>query len=378
MLRTPLAWLNLVHDKARTAVALAGVAFAVVLILMQLGFLGSVTTTATMIYDRLKFDVLLVSTQYIDLRSAGTFPRRRLQQAAATEGVERVEPLNLGFSVWRNPETLKDRWILLLAPRDGAETFALAYDERPPYEALARPDQVLIDRRSRKEFGPQAAGVETEVGGQHMTIAGQFTLGTGFAADGAIMVGPEGFLRLLPYRRAETVNLGLIQVDERSSPEAVAARLRARLPDDVLVYTREAINERERHFWLTTTSVGTIFGLGAGIAVLVGVAIVYQVLSSDISNHKAEYATLKAMGYGPRYLSGIILQQAAILGVVGFVPGMLIAWGVYSLANVVANVPIGMTPARAVSVLIMSVVMCGVSGLAALRKVHAADPADLF
>lgn len=378
MLRTPLAWLNLVHDKARTAVALAGVAFAVVLILMQLGFLGSVTTTATMIFDRLKFDVVIVSPQYIDLRSPGTIPRRRLQQAGATTGVASVEPLNLGFSVWRNPETKKDRWIMILSPRNGTETFALAYDEQPPYERLARPDQVLIDRRCRKEFGPQFAGIETEVGGTHVRIAGQFTLGTGFSADGAIMVGPEGFLRLLPHRRAESVNLGLVRVGSGTSVEAVAALLRERLPDDVRVYTRDEIGRREQRFWLTTTSVGTIFGLGAVIAVLVGVAIVYQVLSSDISNHKAEYATLKAMGYGPRYLSGVILQQAAILGVVGFVPGMLIAWGVYLMANRIANVPIGMTATRAITVLALSVVMCGVSGLAALRKVHGADPADLF
>lgn len=377
MARTPLSWLNLVHDKPRTAVALAGVAFAVVLVLLQLGFLGSVTTTATLIYDHLKFDIVLLSPQYIDLRTPATLPRNSLYTAASVPGVASTEALNLGFSAWQNPNTLRERWILILAPDDGDAVFDLI-GERPPYEALVRPDRVLIDRRSRKEFGPQDAGIETEVGGTRAQIAGQFTLGTGFAADGAIMVGPEGFRRLLPYRRAESINLGLIQVEPGQDVNEVVKRLKAALGGDVRIYTRDEVCERERHFWLTTTSVGTIFGFGAFVAMLVGTAIVYQVLSSDIAKHKAEYATLKAMGYGPRYLSGIILQQAIILGLVGYVPGMLFAWGLYAITAASANVPIGMTLGRAALVLVLSVVMCGLSGMAAMRKVHSADPADLF
>jgi putative ABC transport system permease protein len=65
-----------------------------------------------------------------------------------------------------------------------------------------------------------------------------------------------------------------------------------------------------------------IFGFGVLIGVLVGLVIVYQVLSADVADHMREYATFKAMGYGPRFFLGIVLEEALVLGVLGFLPGL--------------------------------------------------------
>ena len=54
-----LAYRNLIHSKVRSLVAIAGIGFAVTLLLMQLGFLNSVSLSATLIYDTLDFDILL-------------------------------------------------------------------------------------------------------------------------------------------------------------------------------------------------------------------------------------------------------------------------------------------------------------------------------
>jgi len=178
-MKTPLAWHNLTHEKARTLVATAGVTFALVLILMQLGFLGSVVTTATIIYDQLRFDLLITSPEYIDIRKTGTFPRQRIYQAAAVEGVVDVQPLYIGLNVWRHPSTLRGRGILVLGSRNPDDVFNLKAGGQPDYSPLGRANAVLIDTNSRPEFGPQHSGVQTEAGGQRVEIAGQFTLGTG-------------------------------------------------------------------------------------------------------------------------------------------------------------------------------------------------------
>ncbi len=142
--------------------------------------------------------------------------------------------------------------------------------------------------------------------------------------------------------------------------------------------TRAELNAHERHHWIVKTSVGVIFGFGVFVAVLVGTAIVYQVLSSDIATHLPEYATLKAMGYPRRYLSRLVLQQAWILSVAGFIPGLLLAGLLYQITERMAHIPVEMTVGRSLIVLAMSIVMCSISGLASLAKVHSADPADLF
>ena len=150
---------------------------------------------------------------------------------------------------------------------------------------------------------------------------GNFKLGTGFSADGAVICSDLTFSHLMAQRRLGTLSLGLVKLRPGADPDRVAAELTALLPEDVNVYTRPQINAQDRHHWIMKTSVGVIFGLGVILAVLVGVAIVYQVLSSDIDNRLAEYATLKAMGFSPSYLSWTVLQQAFMLAVGGFIPG---------------------------------------------------------
>ena len=376
-MKIPLAWLNLLHEKARSAVAVAGVAFAVLLILMQLGFLGSVRQSATRIYDQLNFDLLMVSPEYLHLSNPGTFPQTRLYQAASLAEVQRVAHLDVGFQLWRNLETGNRRGMMVLGcdPQDHA--FLLKELDAQRGE-LAPLDSVLIDRRSRREFGSTESGVAAEVGPRKVRIAGNFALGTGFGADGAIVVGDQTFQRLFAARPAQSVSLGLVQLAPGEDSDLAAEKLRELLPKDVRVFTRAGIGEYEQRHWLTKTSVGIIFGLGVLVALVVGTSIVYQVLSSDIANHLPEYATLKAMGYSRGYLSSVVLKQAGILGVAGFVPGLFLSLLLYRVARELANIPIDMSMERAALVLGLSVAMCAVSGLASLGRVHGADPADLF
>jgi putative ABC transport system permease protein len=126
------------------------------------------------------------------------------------------------------------------------------------------------------------------------------------------------------------------------------------------------------------TSFGLIFKMGIGVALVVGTAIVYQVLSSDVGNLLPEYATLKAMGYANRHLAGVIVKQALILSVLGFVPGYLCSWGLYVVTSRGTRIPMAMTIWDVGLVFGLAVFMCTLSGLGAAWKVFRADPASLF
>ena len=380
-MKTPLAWLNLVHDKTRTLAAIAGVAFAVVLILMQLGFLNSVRLTATQIYDQLNFDVLLTSPQYQSISKAGAFSRIRLYQAQSVPGVENAHPLYLDFNLWMNRDSRQRN-----PSRRGIFVIGFPLEQRPfrlpaltgNLKLLKEPGRVYMDELSRKQFGDWRHSSDLEIGSTKVEVVGTFRMGTGFGADGDVIVGDETFRQLFPQRSDDDVSLGLVRVKPGFTSEAVADDLRQHLPPDVNVYTRDEIEQQERRHWVTRTSVGVIFSLGVVIGLIVGIAIVYQVLSSDIANHQVEYATLKAMGYSNRYLAAVVLQQALILALVGFVPGWALSLVLYRVTEDSAHIPMRMGWELSVGILVLSVVMCAVSGIAALRKVSAADPADLF
>lgn len=378
-MRTPLAWLNLWHEKTRTGVATAGVAFAVILILMQLGFYMSTVVTSTRVYDQLIFDIVLVSPSYQHLSKSGTIPKARLLQTEGLPEVASVRPLYMSYGAWLNRAITpaRRRGILVMGTRPEDKVFKLdeLNDQRP---LLKEVNTVLMDTISRPEFGPRPVGWETDVGRTKVRVVGEFTLGTGFSADGAIAVSETTYASLFPERPLGRVNIGLVSLVDGADVDAVADKLRKMLPVDTRVFTKAEIYARERHHWVAKTSVGVIFGMGVIVAIVVGIAIVYQVLSSDIANRLPEYATLKAMGYRRGYLTRVILMQAATLAVAGFLPGLLISIALYRATAAGAHIPMELPPLVAISVLLLTVGMCALSGWLSLRKVHAADPADLF
>lgn len=409
-MKTPLAWCNLVQERPRTMVATAGVAFALTLVFMQLGFLGSVVNTATLITDQLDFDVVIVSEGYQHLVESGTFPRLRLYEALSVPGVSKATPVYVGLQLWRNgrvgenddakkgPDLGKLRAIMVLGfpvgdPPFLTETGHLPFPIRVSPEDLRRLGQAgtfLIDSRSHPSFEPRERGRFAEVGGRRLRVEGQFDLGISFASDGTLLVGDETFRDLFPGRSLDRVSLGLIKLDAPGTRrvEEVAARIRNALTGpsadglrgrrDVLVLSRRELAERETRYWLFKKSIGLIFLFGVVVALTVGIVVVYQVLSSDIMDHYREYATLKAMGYTNRYLAWSVVQQALFLSLFGYVPALLAASWLYWFTRVHEHLPIAMTWWRAGLVLLLSSAICVGAALLSVRKVTASDPASLF
>ncbi|MGB7249941.1 MAG: ABC transporter permease DevC [Phormidesmis sp.] len=382
MRRVSVAWLNLLHERTRLMVAIAGVAFAVLLIFMNLGFLGALVTTTTNFYRQFNADIFLSSPETLEISSTTVFPIERLYQAEGVPGVERAMPLYSGYLIWRNPEP----------PNNTRATFAYGYNIDDPVflmpelntteakRILQRPNVVFYDRRSRPEFGPQTIGTTTEVDRRKVTIGGHYSLGGGFAADGTLIMSDVNFIRYLSPRPLNLIDTGLIQLEPGANPARVARALRQALPADVEVFTKEGIILRDQTYWIGSTSIGFIFGLGVLVSFIVGIVIVYQILYTDIRDHLPEYATMKAMGYRNRYLFQVVLQEALLLAAMGYMPGLIVSLGLYQLTvNATAgSLPMAMDIGRVIFVLVLTVLMCSVSGLISVRKAIATDPAEVF
>jgi len=379
-MRVPLAWLNLVHEKSRLVVALAGVAFAVLLVFMNLGFLGALAKSASMFYQYMDADVFLVSPQTLEISTAKAFPRDRLYQAAGIKGIQNVMPLYLGYLQWRNPQTRNSRAVFMFAYNPQDRVFSLPELNTPAtLAALDRPDTVLFDLLSRPEYGAKTTGTKTEVERRTVTIGGQYELGGGFAADATVIGSDQNFLRLLKIP-LNLVNMGLIKLEPDADTQEITTKLRQVLPKDVMVRTKAEIIENDRSYWITSTSTGFIFGMGVAVSCVVGVVIVYQILYTDISDHMKQYATLKAMGYRSGYLFNVVIQEAIILSILGYIPGFLSAVGLYAFAANATNnaLPVAMDWQRAIMVFILTIAMCVISALLSVRKVVTAEPVELF
>jgi putative ABC transport system permease protein len=381
--RTPLGWLQLKHDPGRLCVALAGIAFADVLMFMQLGFQNALYDSNTRVDRAMLADVIIYSPKALNLQNLSTFSRRRLLQAMDIPGVRTASSLYINSLTWRNPQTRLSATVQVLGFDPDVPAFNLP-EVNQQLDKIKLPDVVLFDRGARGKYAETIDSIDrgqtitTEVDKRTLTIGGLFRLGASFGADASLMTSDQTFLRLFPRRDAASVSLGLIRLKPGYNPQQVAAALKSHLPEDVCVLTAPEFVQFEENYWRTASPVGFIFGLGTAMAFVVGVVIVYQVLSTDVNAHLKEYATFKAMGYHNSYLLGIVFEEAIILAFVGFIPGFLLPNILYILAVKATALPIYMTLSRAILVLSLTVVMCMLSGAIATRKLQSADPADMF
>jgi putative ABC transport system permease protein len=378
----PVAYLQLKKQPRRLFIALAGIAMSSLGILCQMGFEDSLFRSATRLFQEFDADIALISPQYQFMVLPAQFSERRLYQSLAVPGVESFSSVRLGIAPFKNPLTRINRNVYVVgASRDGGVFVNREWEQK--LRSLQAPDAVLFDSHSRPEFGPigdlfHAGPVATEVANQRTRIVGTFEMGASFSADGTIFTTDEGFARLFPQRRAGLVDIGLIHLREGANVERAVEALRHALPDDVLVMTHQALNDREQKYWRGTTPAGFIFKTVLFISLVVGCVSVYQILSSDIAENLRQYATLKAIGYPDRYFIRLTFEKAWLLTSLAYPIGFVIAAAVYFAATHLTLVPLVMTSLRVLSVYAILLAAAFVAGLLAMNRLRNADLSELF
>ena len=382
-MRTPLGWLQLRHDRGRFLVAIAGIAFADLLMFMQLGFQAALYDSNTRLDRAFRGDVVLISPKALNLQNLSTFPRRRLLQALDVPGVVDAQGLYIRTVNWRNPQTLRSATVQVLGFDPDADVLRLP-EVQAQADRLKLPDTVLFDRGARGRYGEVIARLDrgepvtSEIERRTIAVGGLFRLGASFGADATLMASDQTFLRMFPRAKAGSISVGLLTLAPGEPVAPVVRALRRHLPDDVQVLSHPDYVQFEENYWRVASPVGFIFGLGTAMAFVVGVVIVYQVLSTDVNAHLQEYATFKAMGFRQRWLLLVVVEQALILAALGFIPGALMPLWLYAVAAKATSLPIAMTLGRATTVFVLTLVMCLASGAIATRRLQAADPAELF
>jgi putative ABC transport system permease protein len=378
-----VAWLQLSHGRTKLVAAAIGIIFADLLMWMQLGFLGAAVDSATSLYGKLRGDLVLVNPQTHDINGAEPFSRRLLERARAHVEVEAVAPLYTGTVRWKDPRSGQKRALFIY----GIATHAPAIGTPGLLESAGRlnaADTCLFDLRARPELSGVTKAITAgsplvaEINGRRIWVVGTTTIGASFAVDGNLVTNDANFHRLFPGRPPGSIDVGVVRLVAGADAQQVKVELQNLYGPDLLVLSAAEFADRAKDFMLRSRPINFIFGIGAFVGFLVGFAIVYQVLFTDVSNHLPQYATLKAIGYSDGSLRRIVLHEALILSVLGYIPGVALAWALYAFTVNATNLPMRITADRGLLIFGLTVVMCGLSGLLAMHKLRQADPADVF
>ena len=391
--KTPLAWLQLSHQRIRLIVAILGVAFSIILIFTQLGIRAMLFDGVTLLPEHLNGDLYLLSSYSENIRNS-SFPSIYLYQADAIEGVASASPLYVEMGEWVDPKLLestdekesteppKSSRIQMLAFNPTKPVFKIP-EINQQLDLLAVPGGILYDRLAKSELGniPQLFASKSQVSSimsnRKVTVVGLFSLGSTFYDEGRAVMSDWNFKQIQKSRTLEQVTVGVLTLEPQADPQIVIDRIQDNLSKDIKVLTPEELIQGERDY-VAQWPEGKVLNFGAAIGFIVGIVVVYQVIYTDVSEHLPEYATLKAMGYKDRDLSLVVLQESLILALMGFIPGYLASHGVYYLLAEFVELPVSMETAITLQVFTLNVVMCVLAGTIAIKKLRTADPADIF
>lgn len=388
-MRTPLAWLNTTSSFPKLLLASSGIGFAVVLMFMQIGFLNGLFDSTVQILRLLDADLVIMSPARYTVPSEMRFSFGLLQRARAATNVARVHPLYID----RSMSEIRvighvSRTIRAIGVPLESDVF-LDPAMNAKCRMLSNVNFALVDRKSKEKYGFEKFDLqklrvqEAELSGRKVELKEWVQIGTDFVYDGSLILSDRGVEYFFPFRNGTkpplaAVDLGLVKVTDGANKALVQKELQTILGGAVHVYDRESLIRREIGFWATNTPIGIIFTIGTVMGLFVGVIICYQILFTDIHDHLAEFATLKAMGYGPYYFLRFVMLQSFYLSVFGFLPGWLISWLLYVWLADLTGLVMMLTAYRVLLVFCLTFLMCTISGALAVRKLWAADPATLF
>ncbi|MGC1310420.1 MAG: ABC transporter permease DevC [Phormidesmis sp.] len=382
---TSLSWRNLWYRQAQFMTALAAITFVVFLLFAQLGVRHALATTSAAFVEHLDADLVMVNPKRYVSNVEQPFSRQRLYQARSLTSVTAAYPLYITLGNWRQIESPQGRPIRILAFNPDQPVFLMP-EVQAVQKSLKLTNTVLSDRQSRQVYGRLSAGVRADLSGQPVTVVGEFSLGATFISDGNLIMSDRTFIKLFANQPSNfeggvrsslnQVDIGLLKVAPEADIESVVRQLNLRLPADVVVKPKQQWLQEEAAFWLRSTAIGFIFELGAAMAFVVGIVMVYNVIYTNINNHLSQYATLRAMGHPHRYLRQIVFSQALIVAVFGFIPGVFLSLGFYRVVNLLTGLLMEMESAILYQVFGLTLSMCLVSGQIALRKLRALDPVD--
>jgi len=350
---------------------------AILLVFVELGFFYAVPRGGLLLYDNMRFDLLLISSEYEYQAQPGAFPLSQLERVRALPQVADAMPIYFGFAKWKSGEGGLWPDVFVIGFDPASRIFVPGSIGRQS-SVLDQVDTVLVDSATRPMFGPLDTGRVVEIGDRKVRIAGQYVLGTGFMGLGVALTSTANFVRLFPHRGSAVVNLGAIRLKAGEDPDRSADDLRKLIGPDARIFTRNELDAHETAYWTTRTSVGIIFGSGLLISVVVGIMIVYQIVSTQVGRQLPQFATLKAIGYPDRSLVATVSAMSLLVVVVGFVPALGAALGLYSVIRQQTLLPVAMSELRLLAVFGAALIMALISALLSVGVLRRADPAEVF
>ncbi len=370
-----LASRNLFHDRIRLIATVVGIVFSIVLVTVQLGVFMSFERMITTMIDHAQADFWIVPAETKSFEDASLLSGRERLHALSIDGVTEAIPVVVGYASWRMPNGGASKSVILVGtPLTSNGTYPWDVVEGSRGD-LSMPGSVAIDRSYSTQLGIAQVGGKAEINNQKARVVAMTKGIRSFTTTPHVFTSLDtarAYLGVPPSK----ANYFIVRVAPHASATAIRNRLAASMPD-LEVLTSEEFRHRSLLFWLFDTGAGAALLGSAILGVIVGTIIVAQTLYSSAKDHLKEFATLRAIGSSRGYILKVILGQALLSAVVGFSMAAAIDFSLVR-ATADAALPIIMTPELTLGLFVLTVAMCSIAAVSAIRVVTRTDPVLVF
>jgi putative ABC transport system permease protein len=366
---------TLLHDKVRFLITVSGVAFAVTLVLVQVGLFVGLLDNSTITIRKIDADLWITSKNSPNLDFVHQFPESNLYRARSVKGVARADNLILSFMQVALP-TGAEETAIVYAMEDFKRWGIPWQISEGKLDDLKRGAFVMFDESASKRFGAFAVGDYREVNGQRLKVIGKSREAKSFTTTPIAFMDFRRAQELQPELLGGKTSYIVVKLAPGADVAAVKAELSRKLPYND-VYTSAAWAERSRGYWVENTGIGFNAFLTVFLGCLVGVVVVAQTLYTSTMEHLKEFGTVKAIGGSNLDIYRMLGKQATVAAVIGFVLGYVPA---QFLKPVIASAGLKLiiAPEVVAVTLVGTLLLCLVSALVSFRKVASIDPALVF
>ncbi len=370
-----LASRNLFHDRVRLIATVVGIVFSIVLVTVQLGVFLSFERMVTTMIDHAQADFWIVPTETKSFEDSSLLAGRERLQALSINGVTAAIPVVVGYASWRKPNGGASTPVLVVGTPEASAGLQPWNVVEGSLRDLSMPEGVAIDRSYFDELGIAQIGERAEIDNQKARVVAVTKGIRSFTTTPDVFTSIERARTYLGVPRNEA-NYFIVRVSPNVDAAAVRGQLAGRL-SNAEVLTPEQFRRRTRQFWLFDTGAGAALLGSAILGIIVGTIIVAQTLYSSTKDHLKEFATLRAIGSSRTYILKVILSQALISAVIGFSIAACID---LTLVKITADaaLPMIMTPGLTLGLFVLTVVMCAIAAISAIRVVTHIDPVLVF
>jgi putative ABC transport system permease protein len=365
----------LLYDKTRSLLTLAGVIFAVSLIFAQVGIYQGLMQTSSVIIDHTPGDIWITSKNSKNFDFSQAIPEYLHYQALSTEGVEWAEKLIIAWGIIKQKEGGTEQVEIIGFNPDTGIGGPWRMSAGEPSD-VKNGNYMIVDSSAKSRLGEIHVGDYRDIFSRRLQVVGISEGVKSFTTAPIIFTSYQQSQELAGFVGPTNTVFIIVKVADGYKISQVIKNLQSSLPR-VDVYSKADFSRKTRLYWTIETGVGFSFMMTIVISFLVGILIVGQTIYNSTMEHIKEFGTLKALGASNREIYGIIVAQALMTALLGYLLSLILTLVSVPMYNALGTVMV-VNAGTNLLVLVLALIMCLSSVTLSMRRIKRIDPAILF